>query len=54
MEYWCEMGLSEAIQNGVNSLSANLTKWSNTLKQIVGNIPTNCLRMFDHFRGVGA
>ena len=26
-----------------NSLSANPTKWSNTLKQFVGNLPTNCL-----------
>ena len=32
-----------------NSLSANFTKWSNTLKQFVGKLPTNCLSMFDHF-----
>ena len=32
-----------------NPLSANPTKWSNTLKQNVGNFPTNCLRVFDHF-----
>ena len=25
------------------------TKWSNTLKQFVGNLPTNCLKVFDHF-----
>ena len=30
-------------------LSANPTKWSNTLKQFVGNLPTNYLRVFDHF-----
>ena len=30
-------------------LSANPTKWSNTLKQFVGNLATNCLSMFDHF-----
>ena len=30
-------------------LSANPTKWSNTLKQFVGNLPTNCLSVFDHF-----
>ena len=24
-------------------------KWSNTLKQIVGNSPTICLSVFDHF-----
>ena len=33
----------------INPLRANLTKWSNTLKQFVGNLPTNCLSVFDHF-----
>ena len=33
-------------------LSANPTKWSNTLKQFVGNLPTNCLSVFDHFVGL--
>ena len=33
----------------VNTLSANPTKWSNTLKQFVGNLPTNCLSVSDHF-----
>ena len=33
-------------------LSTNLTKWSNTLKQFVGNLPTNCLSLFDHFVGL--
>ena len=32
-----------------NPLSTNPTKWSNTLKQFVGNLPTNCLSVFDHF-----
>ena len=32
-----------------NPLSANSTKWSNTLKQFVGNLPTNCLSVIDHF-----
>ena len=32
-----------------NPLGANPTKWSNTLKQFVGNLPTNCLSVFDHF-----
>ena len=32
-----------------NPLSANSTKWSNTLKQFVGKLPTNCLSVFDHF-----
>ena len=34
-----------------NTLSANPTKWSNTLKQFSGKLPTNCLSVFD--RGVG-
>ena len=33
-------------------LSANPTKWSNTLKQFVGNFPTNCFSVFDHFVGL--
>ena len=32
-----------------NPLSANPEKWSSTLKQIVGNLPTICLSVFDHF-----
>ena len=32
-----------------NPLSANFTKWANTLKQFVGKLPTNCLNVFDHF-----
>ena len=35
-----------------NPLSANSTKWSNTLKHFVGNLPTNCLSVFDHFVGL--
>ena len=38
--------------NSLNSLSANFTKWSNTLKQFVGNLPTNCLSLFGHFVGL--
>ena len=30
-------------------LSANPLKWSNTLKQFVGNLPKNFLNVFDHF-----
>ena len=37
-----------------NPLSANFTKWSNTLKQFVGNLPPNCLSVFESFRGIGA
>ena len=33
------------MNNSVNPLSANPTKWSNTHKEFVGN----CLSVFDHF-----
>ena len=33
----------------INPLYPNPTKWSNTLKQFVGNLPTNCLSVLDHF-----
>ena len=40
----------KCIQRGFfNPLSANSTKWWNTLKQFVGNFPTNCWSVFDHF-----
>ena len=39
-------------QNQLNPLSTNPTKWSNTLKQFVGKLPTNCLSVFDHFVGL--
>ena len=32
-----------------NPLSANLAKWSNTLKLFVDKLPTSCLSVFDHF-----
>ena len=32
-----------------NQWIANITKWSNTHKQFVGNLPTNCLSVFGHF-----
>ena len=35
-----------------NPLSANPTKWSNTNKQCVGKLPTNCLSVLDHFVGL--
>ena len=35
-----------------NPLSANPTKWSNKFKRFVGNLPTNCLSVFDHFMGL--
>ena len=36
----------------LNPLSASFTKWSNTLKQFVGKLPTNCLSVFGHFVGL--
>ena len=36
----------------VNPLSAKLTRWPNTLKQLVGNLPMNCLSVFGHFVGL--
>ena len=35
-----------------NPLSATPRKWSNTLKQLVGKLPTSFLSMFDHFLGL--
>ena len=35
-----------------NPLNAKFIKWSNTLKQIVGKLPTICLSVFDHFSGL--
>ena len=39
----------KAIVAELNPLSTNPTKWSKTLKQFVGKLPTNCLSVFDHF-----
>ena len=36
----------------INPFGANPTKWSNTLKQFVGKLPTNYLSVFDHFVGL--
>ena len=33
-------------------LNAKPSKWSNTLRQFVTNLPTNCLSVFDHFGGL--
>ena len=35
-----------------NPLRANSSKWSNILKQFVGNLPTNCLSVSDHYVGL--
>ena len=36
----------------INPLSANPIKWSNTLKQFVGNLPTYCMSVFEYFAGL--
>ena len=36
----------------IKPLSANRTKWSNTLREFVGNLPTSCLSVFDYFVGL--
>ena len=36
----------------ISPFSANFTKWSNTLKQFVGNLPTDCVSVFDRFVGL--
>ena len=59
LEATSPMNSSKALWNtfrtrilNVNPLSANFTKWLNTLKQLVGNLPTICLSVFSHFMGV--
>ena len=48
-----EVGRVNNINNpSLNPLSAKFIKWSNTLKQIVGKLPTICLSVFDHFSGL--
>ena len=47
-KFQCQYGKANR-DPAVNPLSANPAKWSNTLKQIVGKLPTNCLNVFDHF-----
>ena len=42
-------GLLFTLPLRINPLGANPTKWSNTLKQFVSNLPKNCLSVFDHF-----
>ena len=46
------MGSFNDILYNINPLSANFTRWSNTFKQFVDNLPMNCLSVFDHFMGL--
>ena len=40
--------ISFPVYYSFNPSSANPKKWSNTLKQFVGKLPTNCLSVFNH------
>ena len=48
---WVKLKLLASL-NLINPLSVNPTKWSNTLKQFVSKLPTNCLSLFDPFVGL--
>ena len=47
--YRVRFGVSLSLVENFKPFSANPTKWTNTLKQSVGKLPTNCLSVFDHF-----
>ena len=47
--WWLRLYQVACSKDRFNPLCANFTKWSNTLKQFVGKLPTNCLSVFDHF-----
>ena len=42
----------EEMNAAINSVNANCTKWSKTLKQVRKQYPMNCLSVFDHFVGL--
>ena len=44
-----EGNTESTVFNFFNPLNANLTKWSNRLKQFFGKLTTNCLSAFDCF-----
>ena len=41
--------MMDIFANTLNTLSVNPTKWSNRLKQFIGELPKSCLSVFDHF-----
>ena len=47
MEFYAKIVSRKGL--AVNPFSANITKWSNTFKQIVRKLTTNCLSVFNHF-----
>ena len=40
------------LQKNLTLLEPNPTKRLNTLKEFVGDLPTNCLSVFNHFVGL--
>ena len=52
LSHFCYSSFSADFNRSINPLSANPSKWSNTLKQFVAKLPTNCLSVFDHFVGL--
>ena len=44
-----KIAIISSLELCIKPLNANPEKWPNTLKQIVGNLPTICLSVFDHF-----
>ena len=49
---YCIKPVITHVNGKFNPLSANPTKWSNTHKQFVFKLPTNCLSVFDLFVGL--
>ena len=47
-----QASMMDIFANTLNTLSVNPTKWSNRLKQFIGELPKNCLSLFDHFVGL--
>ena len=52
MFYFSAVENASYLKTNVNPLSANPTRWSNTLKQFVGKLRMNCFSVFDHFWGL--
>ena len=47
-----EIPVDTSVKSVFKPLGANPRKWSNTLKQFVGKLPSNCLSVFEHFVGL--
>ena len=50
---WCKYKNLNLKESLFNPLSAKPAKWSNTLKQFVGNLPTSYLNVCDYFLKLG-